>query len=156
MLSVPTVNGYRRLAPEFTLSPTSVDWRFEDRSAMVRVLAGGSSTHVENRIGEPCANPYLTIASQLYAGLEGLVSGIPANHTAYPALPRSLREALDAFRESSSAEELLGTPLKTCLTKLKESETSRFDAWCAAEQSSTEEVTNEVTEWEQREYFGVF
>lgn len=152
LLSVPTVNGYRRLDPQFALSPTSVNWRFEDRSAMVRVLSGDSSTHVENRIGEPCANPYLAMASQLYAGLEGLTGGTPANRAAYPALPRSLDEALDAFRASSSATELLGTPLKTCLTKLKESEVSRFDAWCAAEQPAA----GEVTEWEHREYFGAF
>lgn len=152
LLSVPTVNGYRRMDPQFTLSPTSVNWRFEDRSAMVRVLSGDSSTHVENRIGEPCANPYLAIAAQLHAGLEGLTRGIPANRTTYPALPRSLREALDAFRASSRAEELLGTPLKTCLMKLKESEASRFDAWCAAERPAV----GEVTEWEHREYFGVF
>jgi glutamine synthetase len=152
LLSVPTVNGYRRLAPQFTLSPTAVDWRFEDRSAMVRVLSGDSSTHVENRIGEPCANPYLAIASQLHAGLEGLGSGTPAQGTAYPALPRSLREALEAFGESSSAGELLGAPLKACLMKLKESEVSRFDAWCARERPSADEVT----EWEHREYFGVF
>jgi glutamine synthetase len=152
LLSVPTVNGYRRLDPQFTLSPTSVNWRFEDRSAMVRVLSGDSSTHVENRIGEPCANPYLAIASQLHAGLEGLIADAPANGTAYPALPRSLREAVDAFGESSSATELLGTPLKTCLMKLKECEASRFDAWCAAERPAG----GEVTEWEHREYFGVF
>jgi glutamine synthetase len=152
LLSVPTVNGYRRLAPEFTLSPTSVDWRFEDRSVLVRVLSGDSSTHVENRIGEPCANPYLSIAAQLYAGLAGLSSGPPANRGDHPALPRSLREALDAFRGSSRAEDLLGTPLKTCLTKLKESEAARFDAWCAAEQPPADQVT----EWEHREYFGVF
>jgi glutamine synthetase len=152
LLSVPTVNGYRRLGPEFTLSPTSVNWRFEDRSAMVRVLSGGSSTHVENRLGEPCANPYLTIASQIYAGLEGLTAGIPANRAVYPALPGSLREAIDAFRESGSATELLGTPLKTCLTKLKESEVSRFEAWCAAQRPAVDEVT----EWEHREYFAAF
>jgi glutamine synthetase len=152
LLSVPTVNGYRRMAPEFTLSPTSVNWRFEDRSALVRVLSGGSSTHVENRIGEPCANPYLAIAAQLHAGLEGLTCGTSANTTTHPALPRSLPEALDAFRESSRAEELLGTPLKTCLIKLKESEASRFDAWCATQQPAADEVT----EWEHREYFGVF
>ena len=156
LLSVPTVNGYRRLDPRFTLAPTSVNWRFEDRSAMVRVLSGDSSTHVENRIGEPCANPYLAIASQLYAGLAGLLSGAPTNQTTYPALPRSLREALDAFAGSRPAEDLLGTPLKTCLMKLKESEASRFEAWCAAEHPSAEEVASEVTEWEHREYFGDF
>jgi len=152
LLSVPTVNGYRRLGPEFTLSPTAVNWRFEDRSAMVRVLSGGSSTHVENRIGEPCANPYLAIASQVYAGLEGLTAGTPANRAVYPALPGSLREALGAFRESSHAEDLLGTPLKTCLGMLKESEASRFDAWCEAQRPAT----GEVTEWEHREYFAIF
>ncbi|MFD0683222.1 glutamine synthetase family protein [Actinomadura fibrosa] len=152
LLSVPTVNGYRRLGPEFTLSPTTADWRFEDRTAMVRVLSGGESTHVENRIGEPCANPYLTIASQLHAGLEGLTAGAPATRDAYPPLPKSLSEALDAFRAGGSAERLLGAPLKTCLEKLKESETARFDAWCAAERPAA----GEVTEWEHREYFGVF
>jgi glutamine synthetase len=152
LLSVPTVNGYRRLAPRFTLSPTAADWRFEDRSAMVRVLSGGSSTHVENRVGEPCANPYLAIAAQLHAGLEGLLAGTPAADTAYRALPRSLPEALEAFRASAAAAELLGTPLKTCLTKLKESEAARFDAWCAMERPAADEVT----EWEHREYFGVF
>ncbi|WP_205718751.1 glutamine synthetase family protein [Actinomadura sp. WMMA1423] len=151
-LSVPTVNGYRRMAPRFSLSPTSVDWRFEDRSAMVRVLSGGSSTHVENRIGEPCANPYLAIAAQLHAGLEGLLSGAPASRASHPELPGSLHEALDAFRASTSAEELLGAPLKALLTRLKESEAARFDEWCAAEHPDTAEVT----EWEHREYFGIF
>lgn len=162
LLSVPTVNGYRRLTPRFSLSPTSVNWRFEDRSAMVRVLSGDSSTHVENRIGEPCANPYLAIASQIYAGLEGLSSpqgGTRTHQAAYPGLPTSLPEAIDAFRQSSPATELLGTPLKTCLVKLKESEAARFDAWCAeqiAAGQSLDDFTSEVTEWEHREYFGVF
>ncbi|GAA0571585.1 glutamine synthetase family protein [Actinomadura livida] len=150
--SVPTVNGYRRLAPEFSLSPTSVDWRFEDRTAMVRVLSGGSATHVENRVGESCANPYLSIAAQLYAGLEGLTTGTPPARTPYPALPGSLREALDAFGASGPAENLLGKPLKTCLAMLKESEVSRFEEWCAAERPAT----GEVTEWEHREYFGAY
>lgn len=153
LLSVPTVNGYRRLAPRFTLSPTSVNWRFEDRSAMIRVLSGASSTHVENRIGEPCANPYLAMAAQLYAGLEGMIAKTPrVRDASYPALPRSLREAMDAFGASSGAAELLGAPLKACLLKLKESEASRFEAWCAAQPPATDEVT----EWEHREYFGVF
>jgi glutamine synthetase len=152
LLSVPTVNGYRRLAPQFTLSPTVADWRFEDRSAMIRVLSGGNSTHIENRIAEPCANPYLTVAAQLYAGLGGMTSTHGDVTTSHSAPPRSLRESIDVFRASSRAEELLGTPLKTCLLKLKESEASRFEEWCLEEQPATDQVT----EWEHREYFGVF
>jgi glutamine synthetase len=153
VLSVPTVNGYRRLAPEYTLSPTAANWRFEDRSAMIRVLGGGGgATHAENRIGEPCANPYLAIASQLYAGLKALEAGDPPAAEPGPELPGTLPEALDAFRDSRRAEELLGTPLKECLLKLKRSEATRFGAWCAAEHPDTDGTT----EWEHREYFGVF
>jgi glutamine synthetase len=121
---------------------------------MIRVLGAGTSTHIENRIGEPCANPYLAIASQLFAGLDGLV-GEPQAATpegSRQELPTSLREALDAFRNSGRARELLGQPLLSCLAKLKESEASRFEAWCA----DVRPATGEVTEWEQREYFGVF
>ncbi len=159
LLSVPTVNGYRRLAPEFALSPTSANWRFEDRTVMVRLLSSGSSTHVENRIGEPCANPYLAMAAQLFAGLDGLEADPPAvakqageQAGERDRLPRSLREALAAFRGSDRATELLGAPLKNGLVQLKESEAARFEAWCAEERPPADEVT----EWEHREYFRVF
>jgi glutamine synthetase len=167
LLSVPTVNGYRRLSPQFTLSPTLINWSFEDRSAMIRVLGGDASTHIENRIGEPCANPYLAIASQLYAGLGGLGGDEPSSEPAdtgteggfipgasRETLPQSLREALEAFRGSGRAQELLGKPLASCLAKLKESETSRFEAWCAAEKPPVD--LDVVTEWEHREYFEVY
>lgn len=166
LLSVPTVNGYRRLAPRFSLSPTRIGWSFEDRSAMIRVLGGDGSAHIENRVGEPCANPYLAIGAQLFAGLEGLIGDAPSNgssglgdeprtatrEASLQTLPQSLREALTAFRDSSRVQELLGKPLASCLAKLKESEASRFDEWCAEEQPPS----GEVTEWEQREYFRVF
>jgi glutamine synthetase len=156
LLSVPTINGYRRLAPEFSLSPTTPDSRVEDRSVMVRVLSGGGSTHVENRIGEPCANPYLAMAAQLSAGLAGLTGGVRAGGP-HPALPRSLREATGALRDSDAAAELLGAPLKTCLVKLKESEVARFEAWCeAVRETGQQPHPGEVTEWEHREYFQVF
>lgn len=155
LLSVPTINGYRRLQPDFTLSPTRIGWSFEDRSAMLRVLGSGASTHIENRVGEPCANPYLTLASQLSAGLDGLLGAAqpsgPWSGGPTDTLPQSLGEALAAFR-SGGAEELLGKPLAACLTKLKESEVARFESWLAAQRSTTDEVT----EWEQREYFEHF
>jgi glutamine synthetase len=157
LLSVPTVNGYRRFAPHLSLSPTHIDWSFENRSAMIRVIGGDGSTHIENRIGEPCANPYLSIASQLFAGLTGPTASNATPGTRIPAasgeaLPQSLREALEAFRGSDHIQQLLGGPLTSCLVKLKESEVSRFEAWCLEEQP----LAGEVTEWEQREYFGVF
>ena len=41
---------------------------------MVRVLGGADdpATRLENRIGEPAANPYLYMASQILAALDGV------------------------------------------------------------------------------------
>lgn len=150
MLSVPTVNGYRRLGPAHSLSPTRIGSAVEDRTVMVRILGHDEATHVENRTGEPCANPYLNIAAQLFAGLEGL-TGDPVTSDAPDVLPQSLAEALAAFR-AGRTESLLGRPLAACLALLKASEVARFDAWSAKEQPPADAVT----EWEQREYFGVY
>ncbi|MFE9258759.1 glutamine synthetase family protein [Streptomyces sp. NPDC006879] len=161
LLSVPTVNGYRRLGADFSLSPTRIGWTFEDRSAMIRVVGGEGSRHFENRTGEPSANPYLAIAGQLFSGLEGLTgapsaaryaaSGAGRDGAPYRTLPQSLDEALEAFR-SGPAEELLGKPLTATLTKLKESEVARFEKW----REEAQPPVGQVTEWEQREYFEHF
>ncbi|MGW7385617.1 glutamine synthetase family protein [Streptomyces sp. NPDC054794] len=162
LLSVPTINGYRRLAAEHALAPTRVGWSFEDRTAMLRVVGSGAGAHIENRMGEPCANSYLNIAAQLFAGLDGITAA-PATGASGPSagsepgdgpgqvVPQSLGEALDAFR-AGRAEQVLGAPLAACLAKLKESELSRFEAWCV----QAAPAPGRVTEWEQREYFGAY
>ncbi|TMQ92010.1 glutamine synthetase [Actinomadura soli] len=154
LLSVPTVNGYRRLGPGYSLSPTRIGWSVEDRTAMVRLLGGGQSAHVENRVGEPCANPYLAIAAQLHAGLEGLGNGTtaPTSADSPQTLPQSLGEALAEFRDGDGAADLLGGPLTSCLIKIKESEVARFESWCAAEGHPGDAVTG----WEHREYFASY
>ncbi|MET8690838.1 glutamine synthetase family protein [Streptomyces sp. NPDC004732] len=157
LLSVPTVNGYRRLGSRHALAPTRIDWSVEDRSVMLRMVGAGPGAHIENRSAEPCANPYLAIAAQLFAGLEGL-TGTPAPETgpqpgtASPQfVPQSLHASLDAFR-TGRAEQLLGRPLAACLTKLKESELHRYDTWRA----TTGTGEDQVTAWEQREYFEAY
>jgi glutamine synthetase len=165
MLSVPTVNGYHRLGPQYPLSPTRIAWSTEDRGAMVRVAGAGAGTRLENRTGEPCANPYLLMAAQLSAGLTGLTGQNGTDGTdgsdgtdaaegrarAREVLPQSLPQALEAFRGGRAAG-LLGDPLARCLARLKDSEVSRFEAWRDKEHPPA----GEVTEWEQREYFGAF
>ncbi|HRD85075.1 MAG TPA: glutamine synthetase, partial [Rubrivivax sp.] len=87
-------------------------WGRDNRGAMLRVLggAGDPATRIENRVGEPMANPYLYIASQVHAGLNGVEAGLrPAAATRDPydmagnestgdALPASLDEALAALQ----------------------------------------------------------
>ena len=162
LLCVPTVNGYRRTNEQFSLSPDRVAWAEEHRGAFIRVLGaqGEQSTHVENRIGEPAANPYLYLASQLGAGLDGiersrLPGGAAGNphDTSIPALPGDLRAALTAFEGSELYPKILGAPLTSCLLALKHSEVRRYEEWLA--KADPVEVT-EVTEWEHAEYFRVF
>ncbi len=51
------------------MAPIQAIWARDNRGVMVRVLGepGDPSTHLENRVGEPLANPYLYMASQIHA-----------------------------------------------------------------------------------------
>src|SRR5580693_2385475 len=106
--TTPTINGYRRYRA-YALAPDRVIWARDNRGVMVRVLGapGDPSTHLENRIGEPAANPYLYMAAQIQAGLDGMAQKRdpgPSADTPYeakvPLLPKDLGEALAALRTS--------------------------------------------------------
>ncbi|WP_372621324.1 glutamine synthetase family protein [Falsiroseomonas sp.] len=148
--AAPTLNGYRRFRP-YSLAPDRAVWGVDNRGVMLRALGtpGSSATRIENRIGEPAANPYLYIASQLLFGLEGIAQrrdpGPPAD-TPYeakaPLLPKSLAEALSALEGDAVARAGFGEGFVGYFVKLKRAEIARFES--------------EVHEWEQREYFELF
>src|SRR5262249_48634301 len=73
VFTTPTVNGYRRFRAN-SLAPDRATWGRDHRGAMLRVLggAGDPATRIENRVGEPSANPYLYVLSQIVARLAGL------------------------------------------------------------------------------------
>jgi glutamine synthetase len=77
LLSNPTINAYRRFRAN-SLAPDRVAWGTDHRGVMLRVLGAMNdpASRIENRVGEPSANPYLYIASQLIAGLNGIESKI--------------------------------------------------------------------------------
>ena len=77
VFAAPTVNGYRRYRPN-SLAPDRAGWGYDHRGAMVLVLGGEGhpATRLENRLGEPAANPYLYIASQIVCGLDGIERGL--------------------------------------------------------------------------------
>jgi glutamine synthetase len=149
-LASPTINGYRRYRP-FSLAPDRASWARDNRGAMLRVLGGvgQSASRIENRIGEPTANPYLYLASQLFSGLDGIqrqLSPGPSADAPYetPAdpLPRSLADALGCLRADATLVEQLGPAFVAHYCAIKEAEIARFNL--------------EVSEWEQREYFDLF
>jgi glutamine synthetase len=149
-LSTPTINGYKRYRP-YSLAPDRVIWGKENRGAMLRVIGrpGDAGTRIENRIGEPAANPYLYFASQLHSGLDGMQRKLappPAADTPYEAkaefLPRTLAEALAALRADDYLKRALGETFVDYYCRMKEAEIARHQL--------------EVSEWEQREYFDLF
>src|SRR5258708_4857943 len=72
MFATPTVNGYKRYRP-YSFAPDRVCWALENRGALIRVQGapGDTNSHVEMRMGEPAANPYLSMAANIAAGLDG-------------------------------------------------------------------------------------
>lgn len=149
-LASPTINGYRRYRP-FSLAPDRAVWARDNRGAMLRVLggAGQSATRIENRVGEPAANPYLYMASQLFSGLDGLKHRIDPGpsadapyETADRHLPRSLGEAMACLKASTMLTEQMGGVFIDYLCHIKQAEIDRFNL--------------EVSEWEHREYFDMF
>src|SRR5215468_11953736 len=107
--ATPTLNGYKRYRGVNTMAPIQAVWAQDNRGVMVRVMgeAGDPATHLENRVGEPLANPYLYMASQIHAGLDGIARKLdpgpsadaPYQRSAEP-LPASLAEALAALKNS--------------------------------------------------------
>ncbi len=104
--TTPTINGYKRYRA-YALAPDRAIWGQDNRGVMVRVIGrpGDAATHLENRIGEPAANPYLYIASQIATGLDGVARKLappPSADTPYETdaepMPKNLGEALDALR----------------------------------------------------------
>jgi glutamine synthetase len=148
--STPTINGYKRYRP-YSLAPDRLTWGKENRGALLRVIGGPGNpgTRIENRIGEPAANPYLYFASQIYSGLDGMAqrSALPPSaDTPYEAkaelLPHTLGEALEALRKDKVLRAGFGDTFVDYYLHMKEAEIARCNL--------------EVSEWEQREYFDLF
>jgi glutamine synthetase len=149
-LTTPTINGYKRYRA-YSLAPDRANWGRDNRGVMVRVLGGprDGATRLENRVGEPAANPYLYMAAQIVTGLDGVERMLdpgPSSDTPYeskaPHLPKSLEEAIGALRRDSCLSDGFGQGFVDYYIRLKEAEIARYHA--------------EVSEWEQREYFELF
>jgi glutamine synthetase len=152
-LIAPTVNCHRRRR-RHTFSPTNISWGFEDRSALVRIKGGSSSSrHVEYRAPSAMSNPYLVGAALLRAGLKGIEDKLdpgPSSKPGLPAeddpdfekLPTSIHDALDAFETEPASKEFFGEEFVTAYATMRRYELSRFD--------------DSVTDWERQEYLELF
>ena len=120
---------------------------------MVRVMGepGDPSTHVENRVGEPLANPYLYMASQIYAGLDRIARKREPGPSADAPYARSDAEvladnsgrALVALRTNKCFRSSFGNRFVDYYTHLKEAEIAR-----AREELKDMPDECDVTEWD--------
>ena len=120
----PLVNSYKRLVPGFE-APIYIAWSVTNRSPLIRIpVTRGEGTRVELRSPDSAANPYLTLAVCLQAGLDGIRNHLepPAPVTenifelrrsqkhelGIEALPADLGEALEEFERDEYLKEFLG------------------------------------------------
>ena len=141
-LTNPLVNSYKRLNAGYE-APRHKTWSAVNRSTLIRVpTVRGQSTRVELRSPDPSCNPYLAVAACLAAGLDGIArnltpppevtenvfdmdeAALAANHI--PALPESLKEALDEMERDPLIMEVLGDHVAQHYLKGKRKEWAEY------------------------------
>ncbi|MFN0186717.1 MAG: glutamine synthetase family protein [Aquabacterium sp.] len=147
----PTINSYKRLVDGFW-APVKPTWGLDNRTASFRVIAGSpKATRLETRCPGADANPYLSSAAVIAAGLYGVEKGLKltappitgtnqgADHI--PRAPRSLIETTRAFRESAIARDWLGDTF--------------VDHFAATREWEHRQWQDAVTDWELKRYFEI-
>ena len=139
------VNSYKRLVPGYE-APVYCAWARRNRSAMIRVPmykpGKEKATRIEFRSPDPTCNPYLAFALMLGAGLKGVEGKYPlpepVEHDIFEmdakaraeagitSLPGSLWEALEEFKQSVMANEVLGDHIFGKVIANKEKEWDMF------------------------------
>ncbi len=150
----PLVNSYKRLVPGYE-APVYVAWSAKNRSPLIRIPAScGEGTRIELRSPDPSANPYLTLALCLMAGLEGI-----RNHIEPPAsVDRNIFEMSEEERREMNIEALPGTLIEA----VNDMEQDAFvqevlgkhvaEHYIAAKKAEWHRYRSQVTDWEINEY----
>jgi glutamine synthetase len=147
-LYAPTINSYKRYVPG-VWAPLTASWGPENRTCAIRSIGGGaSSTRLEYRQTAADINPYIAIATCLAAGLHGIEmklepppagKGDASLSKDHEPLPRTLKEATEWLKASSTAREILGEAFVDHYVRTREWEVRQFE--------------RVVTGWELERYF---
>jgi glutamine synthetase len=154
----PLVNSYKRLVPGFE-APVNVAWSMRNRTPMIRIPdRRGLGTRCELRIPDPSANPYLALAVQLAAGLDGIEKKLdarePVNTNIWEMshrekrrlkiddLPHNLEEACNELERDQVIKDALGEHI-----------TSNF---LEAKRLEWEEYITQVSQWELDNYLAKY
>jgi len=154
----PLVNSYKRLVPGYE-APVNVAWSRRNRSPLIRVPERrGIGTRVEFRMPDPSCNPYLGLAVQLAAGLDGVRNeidpGPPVDTNVWElseeeraergitTLPANLGDAVEALERDEVVSAALGDHILKHFVDAKKKEWSEYIA--------------EVTDWELEQYLATY
>jgi len=154
----PLVNSYKRLVPGYE-APVNVAWSMRNRSPMIRIPdRRGLGTRIELRIPDPSANPYLALAVQLAAGLDGIATKAdarePVNTNIWEMshrekrrlriddLPHNLEEACNELENDDVITDALGGHIVT--------------QFLAAKRLEWQEYISQVSKWELDSYLAKY
>lgn len=146
LINNPLVNSYKRLGSGFR-APFSESWSADKRDTLIRLATkGGNGARLELRSPDGAMNPYLSIALILAAGMDGIhkKKEMPkvADGSPEKQLPRTLQEAIEAFRRDSFIQEVLGP--KIC------------EAYISEKTREWNEYMMNISEWELEKYLRRF
>ncbi|MFQ5678544.1 MAG: type I glutamate--ammonia ligase [Gemmatimonadota bacterium] len=154
----PLVNSYKRLIPGYE-APVNIAWSRRNRSPLIRVPERrGVGTRCEFRMPDPACNPYLALATQLAAGLDGLRNqidpGPPVDTNVWKlseeerrkyqmdTLPANLAEAIGELENDEILREAMGEHILAHFVQAKKEEWSEYIA--------------QVTGWELETYLPTY
>ncbi len=154
------MNSYKRLVPGYE-APVYVAWSRRNRSALIRIPlykpGAEAATRAEIRCPDPACNPYLTFATLLHAGLDGIEKGYelpaPMEKNLYHltaeerakqgivSLPETLGEAVSELAQSELIRRALGPHI--------------FDRYVELKRKEWDEYRVQLTKWEMDRYLAV-
>jgi glutamine synthetase len=124
-------------------APVYIAWSAKNRSPLIRIPAArGASTRVELRCPDPAANPYLTLAVCLAAGLDGIKNKLipqdsvdknifnmtqeEKDEIGIMSLPESLEDSIIALENNDLIKNVLGIETTKKYVKAKREEWDQY------------------------------
>jgi glutamine synthetase len=162
-LTNPSTNSYKRLVPGFE-APVNLCYGLANRSAAVRIpkyVGNEREQRMEFRPPDGTCNPYLAMAAQLMAGVDGILNDLDADKLGFGPIDKNM------FDLPASERERIGrmpTSLKEALLALQEDHAflvrggvfteEMIRIWCETKmRRDYEEVRNRPHPYEMSLYF---
>lgn len=151
----PLVNSYKRLVPGYD-APVYIAWSANNRSPLIRIPDSGKNQGkwIELRSPDPAANPYLTMAVCLKAGLDGIRNKIEP--------PKAVTQNIFAMSDEERRGMGIDTLPENLLCAVEELEKDPVildvlgkdisEKYIAAKKDEFKRYRSQVSAWEINEY----